>query len=163
MRYKGEYSPSYLLDPVRIESPARYMKPSLKTCCRVQGTNAWYPLDSVRDLLDANPTGYKAFDSTVLTSQNDGSSKSGGRRGAVEASRRGADAWPRPPPPGFKDPQLVSKDVLRNLVVFLDGQLTLLKVSRLIEEMIGQHRLNVSACRRFPSAALPRVSKWRLN
>ena len=109
------------------------MKPSLKTCCRVQGTNAWYPLDSVRDLLDANPTGYKAFDSTVLTSQNDGSSKSGGRRGA--------DAWPRPPPPGFKDPQSISKDVLRNLVVFLDGQLTLLKVSRLIEEMIGQHRL----------------------
>ncbi|KAG7562710.1 hypothetical protein FFLO_01870 [Filobasidium floriforme] len=104
MRYKGEYSPSQLLDP---------------------GTNTWHALENVKGLLDSHPTGYHPFDGSVneaYVSRNSSTTSSVGTKGS--------DAWPKPPPPGFREPQTVSKETLRNLAVFLGDQLVLLKSRR---------------------------------
>jgi hypothetical protein len=37
-------------------------------------------------------------------------------------------SWPTPSPPGFQNPKSIDKETLRNLVVFLQGKLVLLRV-----------------------------------
>jgi hypothetical protein len=49
MRYKGDYSPSYLVDPVRILQRVVFM-----TTDDEQETYAWYPLPGCLPLLEKN-------------------------------------------------------------------------------------------------------------
>lgn len=133
--------------------------PALTSRCKLadhaanQGTNQWHPLESVRSLLDANPTGYQPFDGGATATQSQSTTSS--------SATRGSDVWPKPPPPGFKDPQAVSKEVLRHLLVFLDGQLMLLKVSSFAMGVMSV--ANTKSPRPFLSGALRRALKWLRN
>jgi arginine-tRNA-protein transferase len=51
MRYKGEYAPSYLADPVRIPPPSAWLRSVLTV---LQETYDWYPIEKCIPLLKTN-------------------------------------------------------------------------------------------------------------
>ncbi len=141
MRYKGEYKPSQLLDPV---SP----RLSLDICLRAdwhrpQGTNIFHPIETVVPILEAYPNGYHPFaqrhpestvtDSSSITmpladisvtssmSQLTTSLKSAKKKRKI---RRHTD-WPDEPPPSFADPDAFDERAIRSLLVVLNGDITL--------------------------------------
>ncbi|KAJ9121117.1 hypothetical protein QFC24_004790 [Naganishia onofrii] len=113
MRYKGEYSPSYLLDP---------------------GTNRYYPLETATKVIELRPQGYTPFDTNVETLARTIKTQAPtivtSKHTAKSTTTSGATpSWPTPPPPSFLDPDQITKDDLRKLVVFLHGSLTLFDYS----------------------------------
>jgi hypothetical protein len=51
---------------------------------------------------------------------------------------RGLDIWPNPPPPSFLDPRKIPVEYLDRLLVFLQGSLTLMKVSHVSVQLIAE-------------------------
>lgn len=138
MRYKGDYSPSYLLDPVSDTS---------QTCRLVssqQGTNVFYPLTATLDkCLQARTTGHRPFEQLLLEPS---ASASEGRSVPDPASSRSADAaagtptdddsdiddsdlgdWPDETPPGFLDPRQIADEELDRVLVLLPNGRGLLR------------------------------------
>ncbi|KAJ9105304.1 hypothetical protein QFC21_001672 [Naganishia friedmannii] len=137
MRYKGEYSPSYLLDP---------------------GTNQYHPLETAIKVIELRPQGYTPFYTSVETLAEivkvHNSMDVTPRDTTKSITKSGLPpSWPTPPPPSFLDPAKITKDDLRKLVVLLHGSLTLLgtipfrdpsAVNRMVAELIaavGKDRL----------------------
>lgn len=106
MRYKGEYSPSYLLDP---------------------GTNEWHALTPKMDkYLQARKSGYTPFTEIEAWDGDIDSVKAG--ETALRDDMQDPDdsdeeaEWPTPPPPSFLDPTTLDQDYVDNLVILLmDG------------------------------------------
>ncbi|EIW71254.1 hypothetical protein TREMEDRAFT_67646 [Tremella mesenterica DSM 1558] len=110
MRYKSEYTPSYLLDP---------------------GTNEFHLLtDELDNFLVSHPTGYRPFgelsqkkDSSIsgviIPNKAHGEKEEVGDE-AVDVYDQ-SDDWPDPPPPGFSDPSSFTKTQIDNLLVDIRG------------------------------------------
>jgi arginine-tRNA-protein transferase len=114
MRYKGEYTPSYLLDP---------------------GTNEWHLLSPTLDkYLAARRRGYIPFKdiealsadelAAVVPNNTDMSAppaqdtEDESDDSDAESDRsEGSVDWPSPPPPSFADPDSVTEDTLDDLLV----------------------------------------------
>jgi hypothetical protein len=77
----------------------------------------------VLPILELHPTGYKPF--AAGANEYDPRTTCEPMKGTTTTRE---DAWPTPPPPGFQNPKAIDKETLRNLVVFLQGELVLLKV-----------------------------------
>ncbi|KAL1411670.1 Arginyl-tRNA--protein transferase 1 [Vanrija albida] len=125
MRYKGEYAPSFLLDP---------------------GTNQFHPLTTKLDTFLQSHKGYTAFadveamsDSDVKTAaaavqqaeangngkaaedhaMGEGNGGAGGDESSDEDAESDEDAdYPTPPPPGMLDVSSLSADAVGGIVVF---------------------------------------------
>lgn len=105
MRYKSEYSPSYLLDP---------------------GTLQFHPLTAQLDkYLQANPTGYHPFTNIAESKDIPPPSKK-----AKECPQEGDDSdsefeeedeFPSTPPPGFGDPGSYTQNQLDRMLVLMKG------------------------------------------
>ena len=132
MRYKGEYAPSELLDPVSSCQAFVCFDWTLRTC-RTQGTNKFYPLDLAVKIIDKRPHGYTPFDTnpdSLETLVGDPPLTAGQSPTKDKSVKMRTHAtWPKPPPPSFMNPEAIPATYLRKLVVFLDGSLVLLNVS----------------------------------
>ncbi|GHJ84169.1 hypothetical protein NliqN6_0571 [Naganishia liquefaciens] len=110
MRYKGDYSPSQLLDP---------------------GTNTFYPLQDAVKVIDKRPRGYTPLDTNPDTLQIPGSLEdpeiAANEKSERWPRRETLEVWPDPPPPSFMDPHRIPVDYLEKLLVFVKGSLSLLK------------------------------------
>ena len=129
MRYKGEYAPSYLLDPVCDVSFG------MRGTTETQGTNQFHLLDQrLDDFLQAHPRGYHPFADNHTEISNgmivDATSLIGGEpghRNGDDSDDEGEDEermdeWPTPCPPGFSDPQQLSRRSIEDLLVLLKGK-----------------------------------------
>lgn len=133
MRYKSEYSPSFLLDPVSLKRGPR-------CCADYQGTLVFHALSSKLDKeLQADPRGYRPF--SQLEQALDLESKDhNGQAPRFQKDALGPDTdmtedtdlsdedededlvgFPKPPPPGFSDPTAISQNDLDGLLVMLKG------------------------------------------
>jgi arginine-tRNA-protein transferase len=106
MRYKSEYSPSYLLDP---------------------GTLQFHPLTTQLDkFLRAHPTGYHPFNNLSDTADVPPSAKKPKQSSEEEddddeSEYEEKDEFPMTPPPGFEDPGLYTQNQIDRLVVLMKG------------------------------------------
>lgn len=123
MRYKSEYAPSYLLDPVR---PPDIAVRSLRN----QGTNGFHPLSGKIDkYLEAHPQGYHPFaeiESRVqISTPNRVRSlpreNEGGEDEIDMEDMEEINSFPSPPPPGFDDPSSLDEKICQSVLVLLSG------------------------------------------
>lgn len=113
MRYKGEYHPSYLLDP---------------------GTQVFHPLTPRLDKGLARIKGYKPFEEIEAMAEDEvaglpeptmserievDEDVGGGRAGGGDDDNNNKAEFPTPPPPGFLDPASLSAATMDSLVTFL--------------------------------------------
>jgi len=104
MRYKSEYSPSYLLDP---------------------GTIEFHQLTTQLDKhLQANPTGYHPF--TDLSEASDiapptKKTKESPEDEDSDSEFEQEDEFPSTPPPGFGDPGSYTQNQIDRLLVLMKG------------------------------------------
>jgi hypothetical protein len=138
MRYKSEYSPSFLLDPVSILSTSTYLRMN----AHQQGTLAFHPLSAQLDkYLQQQPTGYHPFDAieTGSDSEKIGVNQAvGGDSDDGDGDESEYDEeleFPDPPPPGFGDPSAVQESDLDSFLVMLKGGVR--SRSRLVQLGVG--------------------------
>ncbi|WWD21514.1 hypothetical protein CI109_106000 [Kwoniella shandongensis] len=109
MRYKSEYSPSYLLDP---------------------GTNVFHPLSAkLENFLKLHPRGYFPFQEIELevdkSSKTDISKRQSEERPSDDSDEEEDEderptKWPSPPPPSFADPKSFSEAEIDQLLVLIN-------------------------------------------
>lgn len=75
-------------------------------------------------ILNTHPSGYRPFSAPTDSSESTQSAKPIQRQTSIGREV----SWPTPSPPGFQNPKSVDKEILRNLLVFLQGKLVLLRV-----------------------------------
>ncbi|GFZ47726.1 hypothetical protein JCM24511_05473 [Saitozyma sp. JCM 24511] len=121
MRYKSEYSPSYLLDP---------------------GTNIFHPLSAELDkFLQLHKSGYHPFASFDAPSADVDQQQAVSGQGEeipvdtdVEMDEyESIDGFPTPPPPGFDDPSAVSEGEIDSLLVLMQSGGLMRRAPRLIK------------------------------
>jgi arginine-tRNA-protein transferase len=134
MRYKSEYSPSYLLDPVSIVISS--FLPCWNNRSDSQGTLQFHLLNSNLDkYLQAHPTGYhpfayiptldKASDTTADNGTPTGESTSNKDLEDEDESdeeMEQMDEFPSPAPPGFSDPASFTQQQLDELLVLMKAR-----------------------------------------
>ena len=131
MRYKGEYSPSYILDPGTQEF--HLLTPKLDKYITAK-KNGYTPLADIEAISDADLEAIVGTAPAPKVPGDDVSMKSvkvhdtpatAGTEPEAEWESEsesdesaGSAEWPSPPPPGFLDPNAIDDDVLDNLLVF---------------------------------------------
>lgn len=144
MRYKGEYAPSYLLDPGTQQW--HLLTPKLDKYISTK-KSGYMPFAEIEAISDAELKIIVAASSHPKTGADDASMKSfkvghdvAGPEAECdsewesEGSSESAE-WPSPPPPGFLDPNTLDDEMLDNLVVFNISQGT----PSLIPYMVSCH------------------------
>lgn len=131
MRYKGEYKPSELLDPV---CPAKALLISRNLLTRLfllQATNIFHPIEPLVPHLDQHQRGAFSFvdpqPPAMLWSMLSDVSMDDAEEHWVDEEDsddegEGDGAFPRPPPPSFLDPTEVSPVALGEVKVMIPGR-----------------------------------------
>lgn len=125
MRYKSDYSPSYLLDPVCpcCICSLRHVPFVIPTSkLNQQGTNIFHPLSTTLDkYLTAHARGYHPF-ADILTQENTSGVKSTtAPKEEEEEQEEALLGFPSPPPPGFSDPASIPDEIVGKTLVLYGG------------------------------------------